>query len=123
MELAATWDAALPVEDGVAAEPELAEEPAVGEPAEAGEALLLAEAEAAPGVGAPKVATPDAMGPTGAEAEAPTPTKLPTFCPGLPEEDSAAFWKARKVLDPVAGALMAPTIPAIQWGEGLSCLQ
>ena len=47
---------------------------AVAEP-EAAEAVPLAVAEAAPGVGAPKMVTPDGVGPTGAEAEAPTPTK------------------------------------------------
>lgn len=76
MELAATWDAAL-VEVGAAAEPEPVPEDPV---AEAPEAEVAAEAEAAPGVGAPKTLTPDSLGPTGAEAEAPTPTKLPTPC-------------------------------------------
>lgn len=84
MDPAATSDAAL-VEDGAAAEPELVEEPAAEEapaaeePAVA-ETLPLEVDEAAPGVGAPKVETPDGIGPTGAEAEAPTPTKLPTLC-------------------------------------------
>jgi len=92
-------------------------------------AVLLAElpvavavALAAPGVGAPKVVTPDGTGLTTAEAEAPKPTKLPTFCAGTPLKDLAAAWKFAKVF-PVVGALIAPTIPAKQWGEGRSCLQ
>ena len=74
MEPVTTWGAPL-VADGVAAEP--TDEPvALGLPV----ALPLAIAGSAPGVGAPKVVTPDGIGPTGTEAEAPMPTKNPTFC-------------------------------------------
>jgi hypothetical protein len=68
MELATTLDAPL-VLDGVAAEPEAI---AV--------ALPLVRAVSAPGVGIPKLVTPDGIGPTSAEAEAPIPTKNPTPC-------------------------------------------
>jgi len=129
-ELAVRWKAAdaLALGDGAEEEPE-AGVVAVAEPeaallaVEPDAALPLAEAvaEAAP-VGTPKLVTPDGMGPTGAEAEAPIPTKLPTSCPGVPVKDLAEDWKDAKVF-PVAGALMAPTIPASQWGEGFSCLQ
>lgn len=78
MELAATWDAPLDVV-GAAAEPEAALDPlAAAEPV--AEAPPLARVESAPGVGAPKVETPDGILPTGAEADAPTPTKNPTPC-------------------------------------------
>jgi hypothetical protein len=120
MVVAATWDAPLVVV-GVAAlgELEAAVDPAAAEePA----AVPLERDLSAPGVGEPKSVTPDGTGPTGAEAEAPIPTKNPAFCPGVPEEASAAAWKAVKVF-PVTGALMAPTIPARQWGDGLSCWQ
>jgi hypothetical protein len=123
MEVAATLDAPLVVDD-VAAEPETVEPETVEDPGEPeAVALPLARAVSAPGVGAPKVETPDGIGPTSAEAEAPMPTKNPTPCPGFPEEDLARFWKAVKVLDPEPGALMAPTIPDLQWGVGKSCLQ
>lgn len=111
MELPATWDAlAALLVDVVAAlaEPEAAVDPP--EPV----ALPLARAVSAPGVGAPKVETPVGISPTGAEAEAPIPTKNPTPCPGVPVELTAALLKASKVLLPVAGALMAPTIPETQ---------
>lgn len=108
-----TCDAALVVELAVAAELEP-------------EAVVELEAvpvlDAAPEVGAPKVLTPVGIGPTGADAEAPTPTKFPTLCTGVAVTASAAAWKEEKVF-PLAGALMAPTIPAAQWGEGRSCLQ
>jgi hypothetical protein len=80
MELAAAiWDAPLD-EVGVAALPE---PEALLDPAEAvpeAEAVPLPVAVSAPGVGAPKVETPDVTGLTGADAEAPTPTKNPTPC-------------------------------------------
>ena len=69
MELAATWDAPLD-EVGVAALPDPDSEVSVPE------AVPLA---AAP-VGEPKVETPDVTGPTGADAEAPMPTKPPIPC-------------------------------------------
>lgn len=89
MELAATWDAPLVVLDGVEAEPESVDplldplavaalDPEAEEPLAA--ALPLARAVSAPGVGSPKVLTPDGIGPTSAEAEAPIPTKNPTPC-------------------------------------------
>jgi hypothetical protein len=80
MELPATWDAPL-VADVAAplAEPE-ADPLAAAEPEPEAVALPLARAESAPGVGAPKVETPDGILPTGAEAEAPIPTKNPTPC-------------------------------------------
>lgn len=64
---------------GVAALPEseaVPEDPADPEP----EAVPLGIAESAPGVGAPKVEIPEVIGPTGADAEAPMPTKNPTPC-------------------------------------------
>ena len=81
MVLATTLDAPLAADaDGDEVEPEAVPlAGAVAEP-EAAEAVPLAVAEAAPGVGAPKVVTPDGIGPTGAEAEAAIPTKLPTPC-------------------------------------------
>lgn len=88
MELAATWDALLLVEDDVLplAVPEAVPDPlAVADPEAAvpeAEAVPLVIAESAPGVGAPKVETPDGIGPTGADAEAPIPTKNPTPCYG-----------------------------------------
>jgi len=95
-------------------DPEAADEPL---------AVPLARAESAPGDGEPKRVTPDVAGDTDADAEAPIPTKNPSPCPGFPEEALAAAWKAAKVLAPVIGALMPPTIPFTQWGEGFSCLQ
>ena len=84
MELPATWDAALLVDVEAAlpvAEPEAAADPlalATAEPEPVAEAL--GRAVSAPGVGAPKVETPVGISPTGAEAEAPIPTKNPTPC-------------------------------------------
>lgn len=74
----ATWDAPL-LAVGAAAEPEAEEDPAAAVDPAAAE-VPLASAESAPGVGAPKVLTPDGMGPGGAEAEAPIPTKNPAPC-------------------------------------------
>ena len=93
------------------------------------EAVPLGRAVSAPGVGAPTMETPDAIGPTGADAEAPKPTKNPTPCykgnkkceyinihmydiGRTPEVVVflALFRKAENVF-PVAGALMEPTIP------------
>lgn len=76
MGLAATCDAAeLAVAEAEEPEAEVAlaepEPVATAEP----EAAPVAEAVAEPAAGEPKVVTPDGMGPTGAEAEAPTPTK------------------------------------------------
>jgi hypothetical protein len=79
MELATIWEAPLAVV-GVAALPK---SEVVVDPAAAPEPeplVPLGIAVSAPGVGAPKVETPDPIGPTGADAEAPTPTKNPTSC-------------------------------------------
>jgi len=120
MKLTATRDAAL-VEAGVepdsVEEPEAAAEPVAAEPV--AEALPLA----APGVGAPKLVTPDGRGPGATEAEAPTPSRKPTPCPEGPVTSLAFAWKTWKVLLPTPAALIAPTIPCSQWGEGASCLQ
>ena len=91
-------------------------------------AVPVAVPDAAPGVGAPKLVTPVGIGLTGADAEAPTPTKFPTLCcknngvgvkvsklkikrtTGVVVTALAAAWKEEKVF-PLVGALMAPTIP------------
>lgn len=63
--------------------------------------------------GGPKKVSPEGMGPGAADAEAPTPINPPKPWPGVAVVAMAAAWKAAKVL-PVAGALMDPTIPALQ---------
>lgn len=55
--------------------------------------------------------TPLGTGPTPADADAPTPTRPPSTCAGVPLNAFAAASKAANVLFPVVGALMAPTIP------------
>jgi len=82
-EFAATLDTAAEV--GVVEALVVAGEVAEAEP-EAAEPVAVAE----PGLGWPKRVTADGTGATSAEAEAPMPTKLPTFCPGRPFEASAA---------------------------------
>jgi len=74
MELAAIWDAPLV---GLDVEPDSVEELEAPVPAAAEPVAPVALALAAPGVGEPKRVTPDWTGPGRAEAEPPTPTKLP----------------------------------------------
>lgn len=73
--------------------------------------------EVAAPVGAPKILPSVGTGPIPADADAPIPTSPPTLCPEGPWTFRAAAWKFAKVL-PVAGGLMAPTIPALQCGMG-----
>jgi len=56
---------------------------------------------------------PVGMGPTPAEADAPSPTNPPSPWPGVFPKLFAADWKAANVF-PLAGALIAPTIPEEQ---------
>jgi len=49
-------------------------------------------------------------------------TALPLFCAGALEPSAfAALWNAAKVFDPLAGALMLPTMPCTP--QCVSCLQ